>query len=203
MNADLYYNFFLDNQGGPFSKAQAGEFNHVLLNTTMLRPVNFYLREKIFGSLYRDCTLDTLEQLKKIPSMKSPTFTFAYILCPHLPFVFGPTGEVVSGDNWCNYKDKQFYRGQYIFISREIEKVVDTLLENSATKPIIIIQSDHGLRPYLLELKIAQDEWRKIFNAYYLPGDGGKHLYESISPVNSFRVIFNYYFGAQYMLLED
>jgi hypothetical protein len=195
--ADLYYNFYLDNEGGLFSRAQAGEFNYILLNTTMLRSVYFYLMRTSYRSLYRACTMGTIEQLKKIPSMKGPKFTFAHIMCPHVPFVFGPAGEHINYANWYNYEDKQFYRGQYIFITREIEKMVDALLRNSATKPIIIIQSDHGIRQY------SSEAWRKIFNAYYLPRGGGKYLYKNISPVNTFRVILNHYFGAKYKLLED
>lgn len=40
-------------------------------------------------------------------------------------------------------------------------------------------------------------------DAYYLPGGGDQKLYPSISPVNSFRVIFNRYFKTNYPLLED
>jgi hypothetical protein len=39
-------------------------------------------------------------------------------------------------------------------------------------------------------------------NAYYLP-KGYKDLYDSITPVNSFRIILNEYFGASYPLLPD
>ena len=42
-----------------------------------------------------------------------------------------------------------------------------------------------------------------ILNAYYLPGQAASHLYESISPVNTFRLILNQYFGGQYPLLKD
>lgn len=41
----------------------------------------------------------------------------------------------------------------------------------------------------------------KILNAYYLPE--GEGLYPSISPVNSFRLVFNTYFQADYSLLDD
>jgi len=202
--ADRYYNFYLTKtkEGGVFNKTLADEFNQILLNTTMLKAVYFYLTEKFFKSNYRACTMGTIEQLKKIPFIKGSKFTFAHIMCPHEPFVFGPTGEHVDYANWYNYQDTQFYRGQYLFITREIEKVVDALLKNSAIEPIIIIQSDHGIKPYHIG-KSGKDECRKIFNAYYLPGDGEKHLYESISPVNSFRVILRHYFGATYKLLDD
>jgi hypothetical protein len=42
----------------------------------------------------------------------------------------------------------------------------------------------------------------KILNVYYLPGvDEG--LYATITPVNSFRVVFNHYFGQAYEMLDD
>ena len=59
---------------------------------------------------------------------------------------------------------------------------------------MIIIQGDHGLDT---EARMA------ILNAYYLPGDGAKMLYPTITPVNSFRVVFNAYFGQEYPILPD
>jgi hypothetical protein len=43
----------------------------------------------------------------------------------------------------------------------------------------------------------------KILNAYYLPEGGGQEIYPEISPVNTFRVVFNRYFGGDLPLLED
>jgi len=43
----------------------------------------------------------------------------------------------------------------------------------------------------------------RILNAYLLPGNGASRLYDSISPVNTFRVILNHYFGTAYPLLAD
>jgi hypothetical protein len=40
-------------------------------------------------------------------------------------------------------------------------------------------------------------------NAYYFPDQNYAALYPAISPVNSFRVIFNQYFGTDLELLED
>ena len=42
-----------------------------------------------------------------------------------------------------------------------------------------------------------------ILNAYYLPDVGQSVLYPSITPVNTFRVIFNLYFNTNYELLPD
>ncbi|MGQ9684246.1 MAG: hypothetical protein ACUVX9_17080 [Anaerolineae bacterium] len=42
-----------------------------------------------------------------------------------------------------------------------------------------------------------------ILNAYHLPGGVDAALYDTISPVNSFRLILSSYFAADYALLED
>ena len=40
-------------------------------------------------------------------------------------------------------------------------------------------------------------------NVYYLPYGGESILYDGFSQVNSFRLIFNYYFNGEYEILED
>ncbi|HLO30688.1 MAG TPA: hypothetical protein VK249_16200, partial [Anaerolineales bacterium] len=61
--------------------------------------------------------------------------------------------------------------------------------------PIIVIQGDHSY------FKLADRV--KILNAYYFPDGGDKSLYSTVTPVNTFRLIFNTYYGGQYPLLPD
>jgi hypothetical protein len=91
-----------------------------------------------------------------------------------------------------------------------VQALVEALLETSEQEPVIILQGDTG--PPYGYTTVGQDEDltdgmlqqnMRILNAYYLPPDGETGLYPSISPVNSFRVIFNYYFNAGIPLLED
>ncbi|HUG33188.1 MAG TPA: hypothetical protein VMJ90_00355, partial [Anaerolineales bacterium] len=42
-----------------------------------------------------------------------------------------------------------------------------------------------------------------ILNTYYVNEAAKKDLYPVITPVNTFHVIFNNYFGTSYPLLED
>ena len=68
----------------------------------------------------------------------------------------------------------------------------------------MIIQGDHGT--WFLDDSDGEDVYRErlqIINAYLLPGGGRELLYDEITPVNSFRVVFNHYFGANYELLAD
>jgi hypothetical protein len=88
------------------------------------------------------------------------------------------------------------YINQLQYLNKKMLSAIDTLLAESDTPPVIIIQGDHG--PWLQ----PKDRHVWILNAYYLPGNNDK-LYKTISPVNSFRVVFNSYFGGNYELLED
>jgi hypothetical protein len=71
------------------------------------------------------------------------------------------------------------------------------IISDSSIPPIIIVQADHG------GVGTFSEDRHKILNAYYLPAGGEQLLYENISPVNSFRLIFNHYFGGNFEILED
>jgi len=197
-NADLYFNYYEDT-----GARWVSDFNAILWNTTMLRPFYNYLVGSQYETAYRRQTLHTLAHLKALPEEEGPKFVFVHFNCPHQHFTFDAEGGYVDYSNWRNYEDKQFYLGQYIFISGEIEKMVDELLTKSKTPPIIILQSDHGLRPHSPGIVVGSDEWEKILNAMYLPGMDADMLDDNISPVNTFRLIFSHYFDADYPLLEN
>jgi len=194
-NVDLYLSYY-----GYNSSSMVTEFVHILWNTTMLRPFYYQLFGIQYEHSYRSQTLYMLEELKALPELEGPKFIFTHFICPHEPFVFGPEGEYIDPEKWDNHEDKQFYLGQYIFISTQIETMVDVVLKKSEIPPIIILQSDHGLRP---GYPVGKDEWHKILNAMYLPGTDYAEISYSISPVNTFRLIFNRYFGGDYPLLEN
>jgi hypothetical protein len=61
---------------------------------------------------------------------------------------------------------------------------------------VIIIQGDHG--PAQLE----KENRMGILNAYYFPNKKDA-LYATITPVNTFRVVFNTFFGTNLELLTD
>lgn len=141
---------------------------------------------------HREQILFTLKELSQIPEMPGPKFVFAHIVSPHWPHVFGPNGEKVHErqDSISGYRD------QVIFINKQIDSVIQVILARSTVPPIIVVQGDHGAVIESPNIRMA------IFNAYHLPGDS-QQLYEKISPVNTFRLILNQYFGGNFNLLED
>jgi len=201
MDADQPHNYYKDTVGNPLLT----EFTGILMDTTMLRPFYAQLVRGEVDPVWRTGTLSSLDQIKKAFTLKGKKFVFAHILCPHEPFVFGPEGERIASENWVNWADKRYYLGQYIFINNQMKDIVTSILANSIEDPVIIIQSDHGLRggQYNQGISVGDGEWKYILNAYHLPGGGHQLLYNSISPVNSFRVILNYYFGDKMELIKE
>jgi len=163
------------------------------------------LKRERFVQFYQNRILFVLDTLKSLPSKKTPKFIFAHILCPHVPFVFDSNGGLVDLKHIYNRTDKKYYLEQYIYISKKIIEVIKVIISKSPTPPIIILQSDHGLRNIMVNGKIVRlgEEWKKIFNSYYLPGFDKNKISPSISPVNSFRLIFNEYFKTELPFIKD
>jgi hypothetical protein len=146
--------------------------------------------------------LYVLDQLKNLHSMPGPKFVFVHIPIPHPPFIFAPNGDALKDPGYWSkdgdpINDEYFKKGyvsQVEFINNRILPILQTLITQSPTPPVIIVQGDHGVR----------DQNRlKNLNAYYLPGSGKEKLYPNITPVNTFRIVFNTYFGTNYPLLAD
>jgi hypothetical protein len=79
-------------------------------------------------------------------------------------------------------------------------------LLNSKEKPVIVLQADHGPHSKIFFERSPDMDYAEclsILNADYLPDGGRGALYEGVSPVNTFRIIFNRYFGTKYKLLKD
>jgi hypothetical protein len=87
-----------------------------------------------------------------------------------------------------------------------VEQAVSAILARSAAPPVIIIQGDHGPGGHLdweSPDRSCLLERTPILLAYYLPDGGDRLVYPGISPVNSFRVVLNAYFGLDMELLPD
>lgn len=183
------------------------EFETLILNTTAFRVITDRRSASQADASPKDLRrlriFSLLENIKKLPDREDSLFVFAHLVVPHFPYTFGPNGEVPAfqGKDATYEEIAAAYVGQVQFVNKEILNVVDTLIANSVTPPVIIIQGDHGPLP---DLATEGPQRMPILNAYYLPGvDIDKALYPSISPVNSFRVVLNSYFDQNLPILED
>jgi hypothetical protein len=137
-----------------------------------------------------------LDTLPEIANLNSPKFVFVHMLVPHIPHVFTPDGEFRYPDDG----SKNGYRDNAVFIDQAIVPILREILAESERQPVIILMGDHGPPA----TKFTSPEARmKNLNAYYVNSNANSKLYDSITPVNSFRIVLNEYFGGDYPLLED
>lgn len=179
------------------------EFEVTLMQTSALRLIYDMpqlmglnpdiLLEREYYEHYQQ-TLFILSELPSLPETIAPKFVFAHILAPHPPHIFTPDGKFL----WVA-DEVVGYRSNVQFIDSQITKLARKIIENSQRPVVIIIQGDHGpSRP-----GVTPQMRMSILNAYYVNKNTKEDLYTTITPVNTFRVIFNNYFGTNYPLLDD
>ncbi|MDP7201320.1 MAG: sulfatase-like hydrolase/transferase [Dehalococcoidia bacterium] len=181
-----------------------GEFTSFLLQTTILEPV---LRQSgLIASSYQSKGLCEIARLLEVRKIHGPKFVYGHLSIPHPPFVFGRDGDLVddASGSLTLWSSRQAYLNQMIFVDKKVEEIVEQILSGPGDPPVVIIQADHGTGFFGEGFSEEVYEERfSIINALYLPAGGEQDLYPSITPVNSFRVVFNRYFDAGLKLEED
>jgi len=220
-HADMNFNYW-----------EIPEFSMTLFKTTMLYPIALegsrlslphwlqspFLEEFRMGQWERVPYI--FDQLAEIPNMKEPTFAFAHMLISHPPYVFNRDGSYLTEEEANKRSIEINYVDQLIFTNSKVRELIDELLSSSEVPPIIILQADEGPYPGGQDKWEGKGEWKepvgweeateaelrekmRILNAYYLPNVSKDVFYPSISPVNSFRLVFNLYFDTDFELLPD
>lgn len=152
----------------------------------------------------------TLDGLANLPEGERPRLVFAHLILPHPPFVFDAQGNPITPDApfALDYpsggSDEGYIRGyreQVEFLNRELEQIIEVILAKADTTPVIVIQADHGPDSNTGRQGYVQERMT-ILNALLLPG-GTETAYPHLTPVNTFRLIFNQLFGGDYERLPD
>ena len=206
---------------------ELGEWWHLNMFETMvwsMTPFPQLMRKAgwpIFYDLHRMRILDAFEKLSEVAELPGPKFVYTHIFVGHPPFVFGPKGEEVNWDMTYSWHDGdklmaasgasrqeyvEAYQAQVQYLNGKLKAAVQSILERSSEPPVVIIQGDHGPGSKVSWESLEHTDVKErfaILNAYHLPGVGEEVLYDSISPVNTFRIVFNEYFGTSCPLLED
>jgi hypothetical protein len=168
--------------------------------------------------IHRDSALFQFRELERIEAEPSPKLVYADILIPHEPYVFKANGDYPSLEEQDHRTEASAALQQLQYTNARIRDIVTALLSGpEETRPIVVIQSDEGPYPDRYAADKNHFDWSKatpdeleikygILNAMYLPGEapvGAPSLYPTISGWNTFRLIFDRYFGESYPMLPD
>jgi len=216
-DSDIYYDF--QESTDLYNKLETENFQYLFFNTTVLRIITeilelrpeymfvedasavqvyvariFKPQMKLFRTrLFKqyEQNLYAFEKLETIPNIPGNKFVYAHLFSTHQPFVFTANGQV----RWPVNENHEAYKDQITYTNSRMIGIIKTLINNSSTPPIIILQGDHSY--------VQDNDRNKILNAYYLPEGGNEQISMDFSPVNTFRLIFNTYFGGDYEILPN
>jgi hypothetical protein len=210
--ADVYYDVAADT---PYMERQETlKFNELFLSTTYLRVLldankNAYIHfnglpvsllswvepsADVFNtSRYKEYLQNrySFQQLAKIPAQPGNKLVIAHLMAAHSSYVFNPDGSFRTGED----EGASVYLQELQYVDGQLIPILRTIIDQSKVKPIIVIQGDHSVMPGPASFE--------VLNAFYLPDGGSKNLYPTLTPVNTFRLILNTYFGGAYNYLPD
>lgn len=148
---------------------------------------------------------DTTKALVKNTCSKkgSPKFIYGHFMLPHEPYTFDSSGRVKTPEQTIVTRkedDADAFFNQVLFAGKVISELVTYIQQNNKKNTIIIVAGDHGYRTSDGD---KSGYTFKNMNAFYFPDKNYSLLYDSISPVNTFRIILNKYFKAGLPILKD
>jgi hypothetical protein len=200
------------------------EFQVGLINLTPIPVVARRLHPLEVRRQYLLHTLDNAGRArfdgeKRKPSNR-PRFFFAHIGGPHGPHLFTEEGkplglpETTSGPAYCLAQwapSAEAYIAQHTsyvkYLNKRLKDMLRRILDRAERELVIILQSDHGPRSLCGPEDKSRGEFlrERLSNltAVYASTGGYDGLYQTVTPVNIYRIIFNTFFDANMNLLPD
>ena len=160
----------------------------------------YQLKKRDFNNL----VIDSLLKLPFLPGAQ-PKFVYAHFYLPHPPFFYDSNG---NSNNIQLVTDEKTFRNKTLFLSylkytnNKIIQICNAIKKGSNNKALILLQSDHGFTDFEGG-PVEPETFFKNYIALFSPDKDYSALYDTISNINMFPIIFNKYFGSNIPLQKD
>jgi hypothetical protein len=158
----------------------------------------------IYKTLENNNKIIELTEKQSAQKGSRPRFVYAHILMPHPPFYYDRGGNLKSKSTIFSENDDNHVEAYLDYIpqtNKRIRELIETIQENTRNSAVIIFMGDHGFRPQ------TTDEYPVDFfqnqNAVFFPDKDYHLLYDSMTNVNMFRIVFDKMFDQNIPLLKD
>ena len=146
-----------------------------------------------------------IELVKTSAATKStrPRFVYGHFYLPHTPFYYDKNGQLKDVATITRERTTTpiaAYLEYVTYANSRIREMI-TAIQQQNPSAVIILMSDHGNRDRTKEAFPVR--YFQNLNAVYYPDNDYKLLYDSISGVNQFRVVFNKLLQQKLPLLKD
>jgi hypothetical protein len=147
---------------------------------------------------------DKLNGLRSAAAEKgtAPKFVYCHLMLPHEPYLFNKDGTLkLDSPMYRPLSRKKDYLDQVIYTQQVVKEVIKTIFARDTLNKIVVVEGDHGFRDFGDSSKISH--FFDNLNAIYFYDKNYGALYDSMTPVNTFRVILNQYFNEKLKYLPD
>ncbi|NWG06305.1 MAG: sulfatase-like hydrolase/transferase [Chloroflexi bacterium] len=205
-DADYYLTMKKESTKDDPSEPIITPFEYIFLRNTAVYPFveDSALAARRYYNHYQmvNYTLDELPRIAE--SIPGPKFVYAHIMSPHTPYIFLPDGSLNTDSRYYNTEtgtpsnpdlEVEGYINNIKYLNSRMTKILNEIISNSEIPPVIVLQGDHG---YV----IPERRFNNLM-AFHFPNGGNASLYPTITPVNTFRLISNLYFGTSLRLRRD
>jgi hypothetical protein len=172
-----------------------------------LTPLRRFVRNQ------RTSLADIGPRLDDIMQPDQPTYTFIHLMIPHPPRTFGSDCGLLSikgsGPLTDFWGDQEGYVNDIKCLNSQLLSLIDKIT-NRDENAIIVLHGDHG-SAFNVDWSLPIEEWPatqaeerfSILMGLRLPKQCMKYLYDELSPVNIYPVIFACLQGEQPQLRPD
>jgi hypothetical protein len=143
--------------------------------------------------------------VKQHPTQKhnGSHFVYAHFYMPHVPFYYDKNGQFKQTSTVYHeyrFPTTQLYLDYLPYVNTQIKDMVTTIKRHNPAA-VILLMGDHGYRYYSTPPPPVRHF--QNLNAVYFPDKDYSLLYDSITCVNQFRVVFNKLFQQGLPLQQD
>lgn len=174
----------------------------VWINALRMAGLKGILRNYLFENLrYNQKTFQETIDLTRLEE-KKPKFVYTHLEMPHFQYYYDADGKLYPDSVLWNEQpgNTKTYVEYLQYTNKQLLKLIDEILRNNKSIPVIVLISDHGYRSF--PKGTISHAFSNLFSVY-LPDKNYKHFNDSISNVNVFRALFNTLFDQQFSMLEN
>lgn len=145
-------------------------------------------------------TIDKIKSTANDSANRKPQFVFGHLFITHIPHLYDSTGNIRTVDEINLVDPFKSYTDQVRQANKAIKELVDYITTHNRKNTVIVIMGDHGYRNYPTP---KREYYFSNFCSIYFPDQNYQPLYNTVTSVNLFRILFNTYFCQQLPLLKD
>lgn len=161
------------------------------------------IRKNVYDTKENNETLIPLTLKAASEKIPQPKFVLTHLMMPHYPYYYDRNGnkfpleQLMEGNQHRQHNYIEYLQ----YSNKKVLEIIDHILANSATPPVIVLMGDHGFRHF--DKPVDPKYFFYNLAAIHLPDRNYSAFNDSLTNVNLLRAVLNTTFGQKLPYLKD